>query len=168
MISSPESNVKLPSDIQNAIEAGRNNVTVLSAEASRLDKLCRQFEKEIRVLTERESYVKECVSKLELDEKELKVSIDKLTSKKSDAEKYLKDKADSLMDREIKVKDSENKVDKRLDEISRTEYQQKLDTFKLNKRNELISLQEEQIVKLEKNLVNALGKINEYLTSTRS
>ena len=117
MINSPTTDVKLPEEIQNAIEAGRNNVSVLKAESERLQRLCGQLEKEIKTLNDREVYITGSIEKLVVEEDSLIESIKKLEAEKASVSDQVKEKNkeiesanEVLSERDIQVSNKERKL----------------------------------------------------------
>ena len=130
-ITQPENSIKLPADIEKAIDAGRNNVTILTADTNRLAKLRNELNIDISNLsvrkTELEEKVKENENKKTLLENniiELEKLINDLTIAKTnigndyqETIKKIKEANNGLTDRENKIIENEKEFNDRISKV---------------------------------------------------
>ncbi len=150
----PENPVKLPAEVQKAIEAGRNRVTILEAEIKRLIGLKRTATADIVTVEKQLNEDTTALAGLETaiaSSKEKGVEIDAVLATKRD---MIENNDTDIVISTKKLMKLEEKSDKIIDEIDKKQEAFALVEKNYQRKSKELSLREENVEKREKNIEN--------------
>ncbi len=150
----PENPVKLPAEVQKAIEAGRNRVTILEAEIKRLIGLKRTATADIVTVEKQLNEATTALAGVEMviaSSKDKGVEIDAILATKRD---MIENNDTDIVISTKKLMKLEEKSDKIIDEIDKKQKALAKAEKENQKKSEELDLREENVEKREKNIEN--------------
>ena len=122
--SQPENNIKLPEDVQKAVDAARDNVTVLQAEAARLGRIKQGLDRNIvtaqGALKDTETKIEVATEKLETVKKETataQAALNEANQDLSTAQKQMEADTKAMKEKSEELAKTKEEIDNKFKEL---------------------------------------------------
>jgi chromosome segregation ATPase len=156
--SQPTKDVLLPKDIQEATEKARENITVLTAELSRLDKIVRNQSREINDKHSSMVFIDSEIEGKNTKIDTLKIEIGKLENVLSDLQTKKDNTNKQIEDLQVSISTKEKEFKIRESEILRKEQNVEVSIKNVDAREKIVTKRENKIDEFVKDLKVVITK----------